>query len=60
LVCDLRSVARLVPLPACLTRAAQGPGLSVAVDKVFRFEALGAAFDYLQSGKAKGRVVLKR
>jgi hypothetical protein len=30
------------------------------VDKVFPFEALGAAFEHLQSGKAKGRVVLKR
>jgi alcohol dehydrogenase len=43
-----------------ITRAAESTGLRVTVDKVFPFEALGAAVDYLQSGKAKGRVVLKR
>lgn len=43
-----------------LAKAAESHDLRVAVDKVFPFEALGAAFDYLQSGKAKGRVVLER
>lgn len=60
--------ARLVPIlsvPSAvglerITRAAESPGLRVAVDKVFPFEALGAAFDHQQSGKARGRVVLKR
>lgn len=60
--------ARLVPIlsvPSAeglerVTRAAERPGLRVTVDKVFPFDALGAAFDYLQSGAAKGRVVLKR
>lgn len=60
--------ARLVPIlsvPSAvgldrITRAAEGPGLRAAVDKVFPFEVLGAAFAHLQSGKAKGRIVLKR
>lgn len=45
---------------ARITRAAEGPGLRVRVDEVFPFEALGAAFDHVQSGKARGRVVLTR
>jgi NADPH:quinone reductase-like Zn-dependent oxidoreductase len=60
--------ARLVPILSApsaaglerVTSAAEGPGLRVAVDKVFPFEALGAAFDHLTSGKARGRTVLKR
>jgi alcohol dehydrogenase len=64
----LKAGARLVPILSVpsgagldrITRAAEGPGLRVVVDKVFPFEALGAAFEHLQSGKAKGRVVLKR
>jgi len=60
--------ARLVPIlsvPSAaglerITRAAEGPGLRVVVDKVFPFEALGAAFDHLHGGTAKGRVLLKR
>ncbi len=60
--------ARLVPIlsvPSAaglerITRAAESSGLRVTVDEVFPFEALGAAFDHLQSGKAKGRVLLKR
>ena len=43
-----------------ITRAAASPGLRVAIDKAFPFEALGAAFEHMKSGKAKGRVVLKR
>lgn len=64
----LKAGARLVPILSVpsgagldrITRAAEGPGLRVVIDKVFPFEALGAAFEHLQSGKAKGRVVLKR
>lgn len=60
--------ARLVPIltvPSAtglerIARAAESPGLRVAIDKAFPFEALGAALDHLQSGKAKGRVVLTR
>ncbi len=60
--------ARLVPMlsvPSAaglerITRAAESPGLRVAIDKVFGFEALGDAFEHLQSGHAKGRVVPKR
>lgn len=43
-----------------LARAAEGPGLSVAIDGVFPFEELGAAFDRLEGGQVKGRVVLRR
>ncbi len=43
-----------------ITRAATSPGLRVAIDKVFPLEALGAAFEHMQSGRTKGRVVLKR
>ncbi|MFO0644108.1 MAG: NADP-dependent oxidoreductase [Polyangiaceae bacterium] len=43
-----------------ITKATESHGLRVTVDKVFPFEALGAAIDYVQSGKAKGRVVLER
>lgn len=60
--------ARLVPIltrPGAsaleqVTRAAEGPGLRVVVDRVFPFAALGDAIDHLTSGKAKGRVVLER
>ena len=60
--------ARLVPILSVpnnagldrITRAAASPGLRVAIDKAFPFEALGAAFEHMKSGKAKGRVVLKR
>lgn len=63
-----RAGAKLVPIltvPGAaaldrITRAAEGPGLRVTVDKIFPFEALAAAFDHLQSGKAKGRIVLAR
>lgn len=63
-----RAGARLSPILSVpnapglerLARAAEGPGLRVSVDKVFPFEALGAAIDHVQSGRAKGRVVLKR
>lgn len=43
-----------------ITRAAASASLRVAIDKVLPFEALDAAFEHMQSGKAKGRVVLKR
>lgn len=60
--------ARLIPILSVpsgprleqLARTAETLGLRLAVDEVFPFEALGAAMDHLQSGKAKGRVVLKR
>lgn len=60
--------ARLVPIlsvPSAaglerITREAESPGLRVTVDKVFPFASLGAAFEHMQSGNAKGRVVLKR
>ena len=60
--------ARLVPIlsvPSAaglerIARAAESTSLRIAIDKVFAFEALGAAFDHLESGKARGRIVLKR
>lgn len=60
--------ARLVPIlsvPSAaglerIARAAESTSLRIAIDKVFPFEALGAAFDHLESGKARGRIVLKR
>ncbi|MFO0667475.1 MAG: zinc-binding dehydrogenase [Polyangiaceae bacterium] len=63
-----KSGAQLVPIlsvPSAaglerIARAAESPGLRVVVDKVFPFEELGVAFDHMQSGKAKGRVLLKR
>lgn len=63
-----RAGARLVPIlsvPSAagldrITHAAESPGLRVAVGEVFPFEALGAALEHLQSGKARGRVLLKR
>lgn len=64
----VRAGARLAPIltvPSStgldrITRAAENHGLRVTIDKVFPFEALAAAIDHVQSGKAKGRVVLKR
>lgn len=43
-----------------ITQATERAGLQVMVDEVFPFAALGAALDRLQSGKAKGRIVLRR
>lgn len=63
-----RAGARLVPIlsvPSAvglesLTRAAEGAGLQVTVDRVFPFEALSDAIAHLTSGEARGRVVLGR
>jgi len=63
-----RAGARLAPIltvPSSagldrITRAVEDRGLRVTIDKVFPFEALAAAIDHVQSGKANGRVVLKR
>lgn len=43
-----------------ITEVAESRGLRVAVDEVFPFQALGAAIEHAQSGRAKGRVVLER
>lgn len=60
--------ARLVPILtvpdgkrlAEVARASASGGLSVVVDKVFPFDALGAALEHAGSGRARGRVVLTR
>jgi NADPH:quinone reductase-like Zn-dependent oxidoreductase len=52
-----------VPSAAGLERishAVETAGLRVTIDKTLPFDALGAAFQHLQSGNAKGRVVLTR
>lgn len=61
-----RAGAHLVPILTVpdasaldrLARIAEHPGLSVHLDRVFPFEALGEALDHLASGQARGRVVL--
>ena len=60
--------ARLVPFLSVpsgtglerITQVATSSGLRVAIDRLFPFEALGAAFEHMESGKAKGRIVLRR
>lgn len=43
-----------------LSHAAETTGLRVSIDTTVPFDALGAAFDRMRSGKAKGRIVLTR
>ena len=42
-----------------LAQLVQRKGLEVVIDREFAFDEIGAAFEYLEQGRAKGKVVVR-